>query len=323
MIQSFIKYFSRFETKTFVFRGRIFRIRFSLLSICRLPSNFVETFFGIISTICIAFAVALCYHISVQCAAYDSIHKFIRHMGRILLCLFNIRPLVSINLKCVRRFAVDNSTLFTYNLMCVCQSGVKGMNYKKKIEELLEASKDGTITAAQVTEAGLHRSVLRESVNSGEIYRFGRGLYVRSSAWEDDFYLLQRRYGRGIYSHDTALYLLGYSDRTPAKYTMTFPKGYNAPSLKMENLIVKRVVPENYEFGRIEIESPSGNPIRVYDLERTLCDILRGNGSDIQIVNEAMKRYAASKDKNIHKLMQYADQLRVKPKVLRYMEVLL
>ena len=33
--------------------------------------------------------------------------------------------------------------------------------------------------------------------------------------------------------------------------------------------------------------------------------------------------YAASKDKNIHKLMQYADQLRVKPKVLRYMEVLL
>ena len=54
-----------------------------------------------------------------------------------------------------------------------------------------------------------------------------------------------------------------------------------------------------------------------------MCDILRGSGSDVQIVGEAMKRYAASKDKNIHRLMQYADQLRVKPKVLRYMEVLL
>ena len=73
----------------------------------------------------------------------------------------------------------------------------------------------------------------------------------------------------------------------------------------------------------LEMKSPSGNPIRVYNLERTLCDILRGSGSDIQIVGEAMKRYAASKDKNIHRLMQYADQLRVKPKVLRYMEVLL
>ena len=239
-------------------------------------------------------------------------------------CSFSdIHTLLSSNLMCGRRFAVDKRTLFPYKIMCDCQSEVRSMNAKEKIEELLKASEDGTITAAQVTEAGLHRSVLQEFVKSGEMYRFGRGLYVRSSAWEDDFYLLQRKYGRGIYSHDTALYLLGYSDRTPAKYTMTFPKGYNAPSLKQENLIIKRVVPENYEFGRIEIESPSGNPIRVYDLERTLCDILRGSGSDVQIIGEAMKRYAASKDKNIHKLMQYADQLRVKPKVLRYMEVLL
>lgn len=197
------------------------------------------------------------------------------------------------------------------------------MTDQEKINELLEASQDGTITAEQVTAAGLHRSVLQKLLDQGIIYRFGRGLYVRSDAWEDDFYLLQRKYGRGIYSHDTALYLLGYSDRTPAQYTMTFPKGYNSPSLKQEDIIVKRVVPENYSFGIIELPSPCGNSIRVYDLERTLCDILRGSGSDIQIVGVAMKKYAASKEKDIHKLMQYADQLRVKPKVLRYMEILL
>ena len=66
--------------------------------------------------------------------------------------------------------------------MCDCQSEVSNMNAKERIEELLEASEDGTITAAQVTEAGLHRSVLQEFVKSGEMYRFGRGLYVRSSA---------------------------------------------------------------------------------------------------------------------------------------------
>lgn len=194
---------------------------------------------------------------------------------------------------------------------------------RSKIYELLVASPDGTITAEQVTAAGLHRSILQELVENGELYRFGRGLYVRSNVWEDDFYLLQRKYGRGIYSHDTALYLLGYSDRTPAQYTMTFPKGYNAPSLKQQSIIVKRVVPENYSFGLVELSSPCGNPIRVYDLERTLCDILRGSGSDIQIISAAMKQYAASKDKNMYRLMKYAEQLRVKPKVQRYMEVLL
>ena len=176
---------------------------------------------------------------------------------------------------------------------------------KEKIKELLEASPDGTVTAKQVTEAGLHRSILQEFVENGELYRFGRGLYARNDVWEDDFYLLQRKYRRGIYSHDTALYLLGYSDRTPARYTMTFPKGYNSPSLKQEGIMIKRVVPENYSFGMIEMRSPCGNPIHVYDLERTLCDILRG------------------KVKDIHKLMLYAEQLHVKPKVLRYMEILL
>lgn len=197
------------------------------------------------------------------------------------------------------------------------------MTDKDSIKDLLEASTDGTITAEQVTAAGLHRSILQELVDNGELYRYGRGLYVRSNAWEDDLYLLQRKYRRSIYSHDTALYLLGYSDRTPIQYTMTFPKGYNAPSLKQESILIKRVVPENYSLGVIEINSPCGNPLRIYDLERTLCDILRGSGSDIQIITGAMKRYAASKDKDIHKLLQYADQLRVKSKVQRYMEVLL
>ena len=197
------------------------------------------------------------------------------------------------------------------------------MSDREKIKKMLEASETGVITSAQVTEAGLHRNALQQLVKDGEIYRFGRGLYVRRNSWEDDFYLFQKKYGRGIYSHDTALYLLGYSDRTPAKYTMKFPKGYNAPSLKQEIIIIKRVVPENYEFGQIQIKSPAGNLIRTYDLERTLCDILRGNGSDIQIITDAMKRYAASGEKNIHKLMQYAERLRVRPKVLRYLEVLL
>lgn len=200
---------------------------------------------------------------------------------------------------------------------------IKNIETYRAFKPLIAASASGTMTAAQVTKAGLHRGVLHTLVENGELYRFGRELYVRSGVWEDDFYLLQCKYGRGIFSHDTALYLLGYSDRTPAKYTMTFPKGYNAASLKEEKINVKRVVPENYSFGIIEVKSPCGNPIHVYDLERTLCDILRGSGSDIQIVGEAMKRYAASKDKNIHKLMQYAEQLRVKPKIMHYLEVLL
>lgn len=197
------------------------------------------------------------------------------------------------------------------------------MTDREKIKRMLNASPAGTITASQITAAGMHRGILQKLVECGELVRFSRGVYVGSDRWEDDLYLLQCKYGRGIYSHDTALYLLGYSDRTPASYTMTFPKGYHASSLAQENITVKRAVPENYELGIMETKSPCNNPLRIYDLERTLCDILRGSGSDIQIIGPAMKRYAMSKEKDMHKLMGYAKQLRVQPKVLRYMEVLL
>lgn len=40
----------------------------------------------------------------------------------------------------------------------------------------------------------------------------------------------------------------------------------------------------------------------VFTIWISLCDILRG--SDIQIIGASMKRYATSKDKNIHRLMQ-------------------
>lgn len=114
------------------------------------------------------------------------------------------------------------------------------------------------------------------------------------------------------------------TDRTPQYYTKTFPKGYNAPSIKTEQVVVKRVVPENYELGITKLSSPCSNPLRTYDLERTLCDIVRGqNRCDIQVINQAMKRYAMSKSKDIQKLMTYAEQLHVKFKILNYMEVLL
>ena len=89
------------------------------------------------------------------------------------------------------------------------------------------------------------------------------------------------------------------------------------------NLNVRHVKMENYKLGITTAVSPMGNEIKIYNLERSLCDILRGSGSNVELINAAMKQYANSKNKNISRLLEYAEQLRVKPKVLRYMEVLL
>lgn len=197
------------------------------------------------------------------------------------------------------------------------------MKSQDKLNKVLQNMSNGIITTHQVTKAGLHRSLLFKLVNDGKLYRFSRGLYVDSSSWEDEIYLLQCKYKKGIFSHNTALYLLGFSDRTPIHYDMTFQKGYNSQSLKNENISITRVVKKFYSLGETQTLSPCGNNVHVYDIERTLCDMLRNRLSDIQVVIHAIKQYAQSKEKDIQKLMQYAEKLHVKSKISRYLEVLL
>lgn len=198
------------------------------------------------------------------------------------------------------------------------------MEKQELLQKLLANNHSEIITTKQVSDVGLHRSVLSQLVKEKELVRVSRGVYMKPTVWEDEMYLLQYRYKKGIFSCETALYLHGMSDRTPARFTMTFPWGYNAKSLNDESINMKRSVKGLYELGIIEMYSPAGNIIKVYDLERTLCDIVRGsNACDIAIVNHTMKSYVSFKGKNLQKLMEYAEKLHVKSKILNYMEVLL
>ena len=85
----------------------------------------------------------------------------------------------------------------------------------------------GYITATQATESGIPRRCLTEMCADGQLCKVDRGIYATSDILEDEMYSLQYRYGKGIFSHGTALYLHSMTDRTPHKYTLTFPRGYN------------------------------------------------------------------------------------------------
>jgi len=192
-----------------------------------------------------------------------------------------------------------------------------------KIQEMLTQN-NGIITASQVTEANIPRHYLKKMLDMELLTKVDRGIYIKPEMWEDEMYMLQYKYSKGIFSHETALYIHGLTDRTPMKYTMTFPYGYHVHSLKYENVKIKKSVEDLYNLGLTSGISPYGNPIRLYDVERTLCDIVKGNNTcDIQIVNQAMKQYARMPGKNITKLFDYAEKVRVKPKILNYMGVLL
>lgn len=77
-------------------------------------------------------------------------------------------------------------------------------------------------------------------------------------------------------------------------------------------------------LGAIELKTSYGNVVRAYDLERTLCDLVRGQGtSDAQVVTPAMQAYVRRKERDPMKLLGYARTLGVERKIRTYLTVLL
>lgn len=197
------------------------------------------------------------------------------------------------------------------------------MTTADKILRLAEEN-NGTVTSSMVTAAGFSRSVLKYLCDNGKLERSGRGVYILPEVWDDEIYILQTRYKRGVFSHDTALFLWGLTDRTPNRYCMTFPSAYNISSAKKDNIKLSQSVESLYELGLTEIKTPAQNTVKVYNRERTLCDILRkGSRTDIQIITQAFKEYVKLPDKNIALLSEYSERLKVSEKVRSYLEVLI
>ncbi len=193
----------------------------------------------------------------------------------------------------------------------------------KKLEKLIEKS-GGVITTKLAESNDIHREYLRELVKAGKLERVAYGVYITQDVWEDKMLIYQLRKSKMIYSHETALYLHDLTDREPLHYSVTVPNGYNTSRLKKEGLIVRIVKKELFSLGICIKENSFGNDIRTYNMERTICDILRDrNNQDPAIVSDALKRYSRSKNKDINKLMKYAEFFRVENVLRPYLEVLL
>ena len=168
------------------------------------------------------------------------------------------------------------------------------------------------------------RVYLRKMLSEGQLERVGRGVYVSVDSIEDEMYFMQTKYPKLIYSHETALYLHGLSDRAPFQYSASVPSGYKVVGNLADRFKIYYVKKELHEQGVETVKSAHGNPIRTYILERTICDLIRSrNRIDVQILNDALKRFVKIKSADYSILMDHAKKLRVETVLKNYLEALL
>ncbi len=197
------------------------------------------------------------------------------------------------------------------------------MDYLSRLK-IIAKNNGGIINNKMAAEQGIARAILSKLCLDNKIQRIARGQYVFNDDMQDELLSISMRSNLFVFSHETALFLHRISDRTPFEHTITTPSGKAPSKAIQEECKIYYIKPELFGLGKTTLTTPSGNKVTGYDLERTICDIVRSRN---KVGNEtflaALKMYAASSKKDLNKLNTYATDMRIAGIVRKYLAVLL
>lgn len=183
------------------------------------------------------------------------------------------------------------------------------------IKQIMEEN-NGVVSSRMIEPLKISRQYLSILESNNEIERVSRGIYQSPDVFEDSFYSFQSKYKKAIFSHMNALYFFGMTEEFPYNYTVTVPQSYHVYTVN-EKCNVFYVSDDILELGICKVETPNGNKIRVYDIERSICDIIRSkNRMDLEQVKKTIRQYMKSNDKDMSKLSEYSKKMGINEQVI-------
>lgn len=203
---------------------------------------------------------------------------------------------------------------------------MKGMivlSVQQILDQLIK-DKAGIIQTSDAVGLGVSKPTLYKYLKKNNFKKLAHGIYVAPNTRFDPLYILSLRSNQIIFSHDTALYLNGVISYVPSKHSLTLKTGYNPTSLQKEGVRVYTIKSEYHEMGLIHIETTYNNRLPTYNIERTICDMVRSRNSiDNKIFQDALKGYAQRTARDIKLLMEYARTLHVDKILVNYLNIFL
>ncbi len=186
------------------------------------------------------------------------------------------------------------------------------MCLEQKLNDLIKKT-NGVLKYSDLVQLGYNQRQIRNLEKNKIIERVGKGIYAHKDYFPDMLRVYQMDNSKLIYSHETAAYLHDLTDRFPRIFSVTTESGYHLR--KKDKLKVHYIKKDLFKLGIEEIKNASGNIIKSYDKERTVCDIIRNKDKiELQVYAEIIQNYFNGKVK-LNKLSRYAKKLGISNKV--------
>lgn len=185
----------------------------------------------------------------------------------------------------------------------------------KRVIELFENG-NGYRSAAELKEQKITTVQIKELVSEGIVERVSHGFYWlidKENGKPENYQLIEACMvnPRSVICADSACYFHGLIDKAPEKLSVATLK--TDRSRMQLNFPVKRHYYSNLAFDEDMkiVETPYGD-IRVYDIERSVCDCIRFRediGEDT--LNIIVENFLKLKSDKMDRLLAYADAMRV------------
>lgn len=155
------------------------------------------------------------------------------------------------------------------------------------------------------------------------ISKIKHGYYELSDYMTKEEVVIARLFPRAVIYLESALLHYGYTDRIPLSWQIAVNKNSEKSQFDIDYPFITPfyIKSEFLDLG-IDTFQVEGVTVKIFDRNRTICDILRYEKKlEKEVFNKAIQSYIKDGKKNIRKLFQYADILNIKGKVQTYIGV--
>lgn len=180
------------------------------------------------------------------------------------------------------------------------------------------------IILSELLKLNISKEDAYKYIKDNDYEKIDHGIYSKKDVLVDDLFVLFKKIPHLVFSHEEALYHYGLIEHEPSLITFTVYSGYNTHRLKSKNIKVFSVKKELVDLGKTFITDEFNYVIPMYDLERTIVDLIRNRSYfEIEDFKNALKNYFKRSDKDLGKLFKYSKEFKVDKILKDYLEILL
>ena len=193
---------------------------------------------------------------------------------------------------------------------------------KNKIKKKFKKN-GGVMKTSELNSMGLSSRQIRRLLDDQIITKIKRGYYILTDTIPPEEVIISRLFPDAIIYLESALLYYNYTDRIPNSWQIAVEKHSNPNKYDISYLPIKPYfIKEKYLNIGINTISINGVNIKIYDREKTICDVLRyENKLDNEVFTNSIKRYIEDDKKNVRRLIKYSQKLNVTKKMQTYIGV--